>query len=95
MKYICLIYQPPLDETTPDRDELHKAYWQYTQELQASGKMVGGEALESVSTATTVRVRDGETLTTDGPFDEAMAWAAKIPSATFGSIEVRPIADMG
>ena len=113
MKYICLIYQPPLDEATPAQDELHKAYWQYTQELQSSGKMVGGEALESVSTATTVRVRDGETLTTDGPFaetketlggyyvvdckdlDEALAWAAKIPSATFGSIEVRPIADMG
>ena len=113
MKYMCLIYQPPLDQTTPERDELHKAYWQYTQELQASGKMVGGEALESVSNATTVRVRDGETLTTDGPFaetketlggyyvvdcndlDEALAWAARIPSATFGSIEVRPVADMG
>ena len=113
MKYICLIYQPPLDATTPDRDDLHKAYWQYTQELQAAGKMLAGEALESVSTATTVRVRDGETLTTDGPFaetketlggyyvidckdlDEALAWAAKIPSATFGSIEVRPVADMG
>ena len=113
MKYICLIYQPPLDETTPGQDELHKAYWQYTQELQAAGKMLAGEALESVSMATTVRVRDGETLTTDGPFaetketlggyyvidckdlDEALAWAAKIPSSTFGSIEVRPVADMG
>jgi hypothetical protein len=113
VKYICLIYQPPLDETTPGREELHKEYWQYTQDLQAAGKMVGGEALESVTTATTVRVRHGETLTTDGPFaetketlggyyvvdckdlDEALAWAARIPSATFGSIEVRPVADVG
>jgi hypothetical protein len=59
--------------------------------------------------ATTVRVRDGKTITSDGPFtetkeqiggyylfeckdlDEAIAWAARIPSATNGSIEVRPI----
>jgi hypothetical protein len=60
-----------------------------------------------------VRVRNGETLTTDGPFaetkeqlggfyvidcdnlDEALKWAAAIPGALTGSIEVRPIADMG
>lgn len=65
--------------------------------------------LEPVSTATTVRVREGKTLTTDGPFaetkeqlggyylieakdlDEALAIAARIPSAKMGSIEVRPI----
>ena len=64
------------------------------------------------SSATTVRVRDGETLTTDGPFaetkealggfylidardlDEAIEIAAKIPGATHGSIEIRPIWDM-
>jgi hypothetical protein len=58
-----------------------------------------------------VRVRDGKTLTTDGPFaetkeqlggfymvkadnlDEAIAWAAKIPGAQVGSIEVRPIVE--
>ena len=113
MKYMCLIYEPPRDRTAAEQEELHKAYWEYTQELLAAGKMLAGDALESVTTATTVRVREGETLTTDGPFaetketlggyyiidcadlDEALKWAAKIPSAKLGSIEVRPVADMG
>jgi len=71
--------------------------------------MVAGDALQPTSTATSVRVRDGETLTTDGPFaetkevlggyylidvetlDEALEWAAKIPGAGHGTIEVRPV----
>ena len=66
-------------------------------------------ALQPISTATTVRVRDGKTQTTDGPFaetkeqlggyyllnckdlDEAIEYAAKIPSAVHGTIEIRPI----
>ncbi|MCI0832319.1 MAG: YciI family protein, partial [Chloroflexi bacterium] len=66
-------------------------------------------ALQPVPTATTVRVRDGETVTTDGPFaetkeqlggfyllnckdlDEAIVYAAKIPLAPTGSVEVRPV----
>ena len=50
--------------------EIYEAYGAFTEELQASGKMVAGDALQAVSTATSVRVRDGETLTTDGPFAE-------------------------
>ena len=71
--------------------------------------MGGGDALQGVETATTVRVRDGTTETTDGPFaetketlggfyildckdlDEAIEYAAKIPGAKYGSIEVRPV----
>jgi hypothetical protein len=71
--------------------------------------MAGGEALLPVATATTVRVREGKTVTTDGPFaetkeqlggfyivdvanlDEAITWAAKIPGARSGSVEVRPV----
>jgi hypothetical protein len=81
----------------------------FSQDVQESGHMVGGNALMPTDTATTVRVRDGETLVCDGPFaetkeqlggyyllecenlDEAIAKAAKIPSAKCGSIEVRPI----
>ena len=73
------------------------------------GAIKGGNALKQTSTATTVRVRNGKRLTTDGPFaetkeqlggfylvdapdlDAAIAMAAKIPAARFGSIEVRPI----
>jgi hypothetical protein len=69
----------------------------------------GGNALQPTPTATTVRVRDGRMMSTDGPFaetkeqlggfylvdantrEEAVAMAAKIPAARFGSIEVRPI----
>ena len=43
---------------------------QYTKSLQASGLVLGGDALQTISTATKVRVRKGETVTTDGPFAE-------------------------
>ena len=67
-------------------------------ELRAQGKLVAGEELQPVATATTVQVRDGETVVSDGPFaetkevlggyylieaeslDEAIEWAAKVPS---------------
>ena len=42
----------------------------FTKELEDSGSMVGGDALQPTQTATTVRVRNDETLTTDGPFAE-------------------------
>jgi hypothetical protein len=112
MQYMLLIYSAPGDwETMPadQRQEVFEAYGSFTAELQASGKLVAGDALQPISTATSIRVRDGETLTTDGPFaetkevlggyylidvetlDEAIEWAAKIPSARYGHIEVRPI----
>ena len=71
--------------------------------------ILGGEGLEPSSSATTVRVRDGERVLSDGPFaetkeqlggfyllecdslDEAIGWAAKIPGAATGSVEVRPV----
>ena len=86
-----------------------QAYGDYTQELRDSGAMIAGDALEPTQTATTVRVQNDETLTTDGPFaetkeqlggyylveadslDEAIDWAAKIPGARHGSVEVRPV----
>jgi hypothetical protein len=84
-------------------------YMTFTEEVKSAKVMLGGEALQPCATATTVRVRDGKTLTTDGPFaetkeqlggfylldckdlDEAIRWAAKIPGATYGSIEIRPV----
>ena len=73
MQYMLLIYSPPGDwsDIPPEKQkEIYEAYGTFSMELQASGKMVVGDALQDVSTATTVRVRDGETLTTDGPFAE-------------------------
>lgn len=110
MKYMLLIYTNP--NTRMSDAELQaemNAYWGYEEEVRKSGVHIAGEALQPVSTATCVRVRDGKTLTTDGPFaethetlggfyfieakdlDEAIQWAAKIPSSVHGTIEVRPI----
>ena len=73
MQYMLLIYNEPSSWETMsegERGAIYTAYSTFTEELQASGKMVAGDALQDTSTATSVRVRDGETLTTDGPFAE-------------------------
>lgn len=73
MKYLCLIYD---SEATinrmsgPDREAIHQEYVTYTQDIMNSGHYLGGEALQPVQTATTIRVRNGKTTTTDGPFAE-------------------------
>ena len=73
MQYMLLIYNTPdsWSSMPPEQQkELFEAYGTFSMELEASGKMVAGDALQDTSTATSVRVRDGETLTTDGPFAE-------------------------
>jgi hypothetical protein len=73
VKYILLIHD---DEATwgalseEERSQLFKEYMEFGDELQSKGVMRGGEQLQPTSTATTVRVKDGKTLTTDGPFAE-------------------------
>jgi hypothetical protein len=51
-------------------DAFMQEYFSFTDAIRASGHYLGGEALQPVSTATTVRVRNGRTSTTDGPFAE-------------------------
>ena len=112
MKYIVLIYGSEAAYATATEQERAQEMQEYnavTAEIAQSGKFVSGESLHPTSTATTVRIRDGKTLITDGPFaetkeqlsgyyvldckdlDEATAWAAKIPGAKTGSVEVRPV----
>lgn len=70
MKYLCLVYSDEaMLHALPDspRDEECLAY---AESVQESGRMIAAEALQSVQTATTVRVRDGKTSMTDGPFAE-------------------------
>lgn len=112
MRYLLLIYH---NETTnaqmgaKEQQTLINEYRAFTQEIEADGVSEGGQALHPTAAATTVRVRNGKTLTTDGPFaetkeqlggfyllncdnlDQAIAYAAKIPDAKGGSIEIRPI----
>jgi len=73
MRYLFMIFGAEVDPATvPDAEAAAEmaAYNAFTQEVQARGLMLGGEALEPSSTATTVRVRDGHALVTDGPFAE-------------------------
>jgi hypothetical protein len=73
MKYMLLIYSDPAVTPvpgTPEQAEAHDHWVRYSQELAASGALLAGDALQGTDTATTVRVRGGDTLTTDGPFAE-------------------------
>ena len=70
-QYMLLIYSPTDRTPSPEEMQAEMPKWfSYTQELQSSGAMVAGDALEPADTATTVRVREGETVISDGPFAE-------------------------
>ena len=113
MHYMLLIYQEEAAHAQWSQEQLaaeYEGYNTYSEEVAKSGALLHGDALMPSNTATTVRLRHGKTLTTDGPFaetkeqlggfyllnckdlDEAIAWAAKIPGAASGSIEIRPVA---
>ncbi|ETK35384.1 hypothetical protein MPTA5024_14210 [Microbispora sp. ATCC PTA-5024] len=110
-----LLYGPdrPLPEPgTREHLEMYGAYHAATSAMAEAGVLVDCAPLRPVTSATTVRVRDGETLLTDGPaaeikeqlggytivecagLDEALKWAATMPAALEGSVEVRPIVDV-
>lgn len=112
MRYMLLIYgdeRAGAQMTGAEQAAEYEAYMAFGKEIEQRGVVRGGDALMPTSTATTVRVRGGKMLTTDGPFaetkeqlgglyildckdlDEAIEFAAKIPGATKGSIEIRPV----
>jgi hypothetical protein len=72
MRYLLLIYAPEAEEAPPDdvAAASHAAYAAFTRDVKERGLFEAGEALTPTSTATTVRVVNGETVTTDGPFAE-------------------------
>ena len=73
MNYLLLIYRSEAglsQMTAADRKQVTAEYGAFTQSIVQSGHFKGGDGLQPTSTATTVRVRDGKTLTTDGPFAE-------------------------
>jgi hypothetical protein len=112
MQYLAMIYGDQsrwAALSDGEREEVYRAYTAFGEEGRKAGVIVGGNELDSTETATTVRVRNDETLVTDGPFveskealggyyvlecssiDEACSWAAKIPGASHGAVEVRPV----
>jgi hypothetical protein len=101
------------EKNQPSREDVMPEYARFGQLVNERGAFRDGARLRPTSTATTVRVRAGKTLTTDGPYaetreqlggfymldckdlDEALWLAAQIPTAKHGSIEVRPVWEMG
>jgi hypothetical protein len=115
VQYMLLIYDDEkawAARSDDDRGETTREYFSLTEELNRAGAFISGSALEPTESATTISVRNGDRLTTDGPFaetkeqlggyylieapslDEALEWAAKIPSAQTGRIEVRPLREI-
>ena len=73
MKYLLLIYGNEADfGSIPEAEwgQIFQEYMDYTNRIHRNGNYIAGEALQPTATATTVRIRDGKTLTTDGPFAE-------------------------
>ncbi|MHB1139370.1 MAG: YciI family protein [Microthrixaceae bacterium] len=112
MKYMLLLRYLPDEgpaEGTPELAEEMRAWGELTAELAESDVLVTAMGLDTEDTATTLRLRGGERIVTDGPFaetkemffsyyvidvadlDDALAWAAKMPNAAYGSVEVRPL----
>lgn len=115
MRYLILIYRSEAEYAKLSPQEMGaegQGYMAFAQEAHQKGAMLGGEALMPTNTATTLCVRDGKNIITDGPFaetkeqlggyyllnckdlDEAIEYAAKLPAAKSGSIEIRPILEM-
>jgi hypothetical protein len=73
MRYLCLIYDEEKKMATMskgEQDAFMGEYFSFTEDIKKSGHYIGGEALQPVGTATTVRMRSGKMSTTDGPFAE-------------------------
>lgn len=116
MKYLCLVYveEKVLNEMSkPERQSLSDESMAFCDALQKNGQLIAASPLHPIETATTVRVRNGKTAATDGPFAEtkeqlggflaidvrdlndAVRIAAHFPAARIGSIEVRPMKELG
>jgi hypothetical protein len=112
MRYIMLIYSKETPDGPSADEAIATAHRTVMEETLRRGVLRGAEPLAPTATATTVRVQDGKTLVTDGPFaetkeqlagyyildcenlDEAIEWAAKIPTGCKGHegcIEIRPM----
>jgi hypothetical protein len=116
-KYLLLMYNPVEDDaqarqadySSDEMQAMQKRWGALVQDMKQAGVWKSNNGLAGTEAATTVRVRDGETQITDGPFaetkellagyfllevddlDDALKWAARIPSSEWGSVEVRPV----
>jgi hypothetical protein len=114
MKYMILLYGDPALEPaygTPEFQAMMGGYFSLNNVMKADGVLLGGEGLQGIETATSLRIRAGKTETMDGPFattkehlggyyvidvpdlDAALRYAAMVPAAQYGTVEVRPLMD--
>ena len=113
MKYMLLVYLDEQAMTEAEREHCYVESAQFAQNLNSSGQYLDASPLHPVATATSVRIRDGKSLVTDGPFaetreqlggyylveagdlDEAIGIAEQIPPARYGTVEIRPVMEIG
>ena len=113
MKYMLLVYLDEQAMTEEEREHCYIESAQLTQDLNANGQYLVASPLHPVATATSVRVRGGQRVVTDGPFaetreqlggfylieaknlDEAIGIAERIPPVKVGTIEIRPVLEIG
>jgi hypothetical protein len=113
MRYMLLIHgsEDAWDALSEaERTAQYERYGKLQREMEEHGHFVAGDELDAAASARLVRVRDGETIVSDGPFTEtkeqlgghfivecdletAVGYAARIPAAEGGTIEVRPIVE--
>jgi hypothetical protein len=112
MKYMFLLQTAddgPPEQGTPEAAQLYAEYRVAIDAMAQAGVLLECAPLQGASLATTVRVRDGQTMLTDGPaaelkeqvggytlvdcadLEEALMYAAMLPAAKTGSVEVRPV----
>jgi hypothetical protein len=76
-QYMLLIYGDPANDPqpgTPEFDADMAKWFAYSESLEKAGALVSGEALEPPTTATTIGVRNGDRVVTDGPFADTKEW---------------------
>jgi len=113
MKYMLLIYSDEQIWTEDERQRCFDESVELARELKANGQLLATSPLQPVATATTVKLRGGRKIVTDGPFaeareqlggyflieasdlDAAIGIATRIPAARRGSVEIRPIVELG
>ncbi len=113
MKYMLLVYLDEQAMSDAEREHCYVESAQLAQELNSSGQYLDASPLHPVATATSVRVREGKRLVTDGPFaetreqlggyylieandlDDAIRIAEQVPPSRFGTVEIRPVMEIG
>ncbi len=113
MKYMLLVYLDEQAMSDAEREHCYVESAQLAQELNSSGQYLDASPLHPVATATSVRVREGKRLVTDGPFaetreqlggyylieandlDDAIRIAEQVPTSRFGTVEIRPVMEIG